>query len=178
MRTRGMVVLGGFLIFFGLLALASNLFQVNFWTYCWPAGLILVGIWVLVRPNMVSKDTNVSFHLLGDVKRNGAWSATTEEFWIGIGSLELDLTNAIVPLGETKISVYSFVGDLKILIPANLGVKVETGGFISTLKMGDQKQDIFLTSVEVATPGYDQAERRLIIDTVRFVGDSKIKNLG
>ena len=104
MRTRGLMYFGILLIFFGLLALVSNLTGIDFGNFCFPAGLIIIGIWVLARPRMVKDGSAVEFNILGEYKRSGAWMVKAGEIWSGIGEVKLDFTGAEIPLGENSDS--------------------------------------------------------------------------
>jgi predicted membrane protein len=173
MRKRGLMVIGILLIVLGLLALISNLTGINFSNFCFPAGLILIGIWVLVRPRMV-RDNQVEFNLIGDYKREGAWAVQPSEIWSGIGTIKLDFNTADVPSGETFIHVYSLVGDVILRPGPAVGLALTANGLINSIKWMGAKQDNFLNSVQLTTADYARAERRVQIEVTTLVGDIKV----
>jgi len=173
MRTRGFMYIGVILIVFGLLALVSNITGINYSAFCFPAGLIIVGLWVLVRPGMV-KNSSVEFNILGDHKHEGAWTVKPGEIWSGIGSVKLDFTSADVPAGETFIHIYSIIGDVSLRPGENVGLELTTNGLINTIKWMGAKQDNFLNSVQMATSNFAQAERKVRVEVTTLIGDVKV----
>ncbi len=178
MRTRGLMYFGILLIFFGLLALVSNLTGIDFGNFCFPAGLIIIGIWVLARPRMVKDGSAVEFNILGEYKRSGAWTVKAGEIWSGIGEVKLDFTGAEIPLGETQIHVYSLVGDIVLRPGPNMGLSLVAGGMINSVKWMGAKQDNFLNSTTFSTPNFAQAERKVTVEVTSMVGDIKVISPG
>ncbi len=174
MRPRGMMVLGIILVVLGLTALISNLTGIDVEGICFPTFLILLGIWVLLRPQMVRGDREIHYQLLGDVKRMGDWTVQKEEIWSFIGDVDIDLGRAQVPLGETSIRAYNFIGDVEIYVPPDVGLMLVADGFLNSVKWMGAKQDNFLTSSQLNTDGYEQAERKVRVEVISFIGDIKV----
>src|SRR6266508_4038520 len=106
MRSRGQLYFGAILVALGLISLLSIVFQVNFGALCFPIGMIAVGVWIVFRPKLsslglASKDMVSDVTLLGERRRRGNWTVRNEEFWMGVGDIDLDLTQAVIPSGET-----------------------------------------------------------------------------
>ena len=79
---------------------------------------------------------------LGDIVRNGAWQVIPEEIWLAIGDIHLDLTEAQVPEGETTLTVFGFVNDIKLTVPEGVGIGLHCSAFVSDVKMyGDKGID-------------------------------------
>ncbi|WP_223879913.1 cell wall-active antibiotics response protein LiaF [Paenibacillus spiritus] len=97
-----------------------------------------------------------------------------------IGDTVLDLTNAQIPYGETKINISAFIGDLKIYIPddMDLGISVNSSSFIGDMEVLEQARSGFMSSVQFKTPYYKEAGRRLKINISAFIGDIKVKTVG
>lgn len=174
MRPTGMMVFGIVLVVLGLMALLSTLTGIEFGGICFPTFLILLGAWVLLRPRMVQGDREIHFQLLGDVKRMGDWTVQKEEIWSFIGDIDIDLGRAQVPLGETSLHVYNFIGDVEIYVPPQVGLMLIADGFLNSIKWMGAKQDNFLTSAQLTTPGYEQAERKVRVEVTSFIGDIKV----
>ncbi|MHB1120890.1 MAG: cell wall-active antibiotics response protein LiaF [Bellilinea sp.] len=173
MWSRGIMVIGIFLIVMGILALISNLTGINFSSFCFPTSLILLGVLVLLRPRMVKEGTRVDFMLLGEYKRSGLWAVEPAEIWSGIGEVKLDFTQAEIPTGETTIRIYHFVGDVVLRPGAAMGLMLSANGMLNTVKWMGARQDNFLNALQLSTPNYDQAERKVKVDVTNFVGDIK-----
>lgn len=177
MRNRGQLIIGAVLVLFGLLSLLSTLLNIDFGMLCWPALLIGVGLWLVLRPRLTSPDTASDVLLIGDRRRRGEWTVQNEEFWLGVGDVELDMTQAIIPPGETVIRVYSFVGDVDIFVPRTVGVDVQMNGFVIDSDVLGRDYDSFLTPISVQSENYATAESRLRVEMTSFITDLKIKHV-
>lgn len=173
MWSRGIMLIGIFLIVMGILALISNLTGINFSSFCFPTSLILLGVLVLLRPRMVKAGTRVDCMLLGEYKRSGLWAVEPAEIWSGIGEVKLDFTQAEIPTGETTVRIYHFVGDVVLRPGAAMGLMLSANGMLNTVKWMGARQDNFLNALQLSTPNYDQAERKVKVDVTNFVGDIK-----
>lgn len=174
MRSRGIMLIGIFLIVMGVLALISNLTGVNFSNFCFPTVLILLGILVLLRPRMVKEGIRVEFILVGEFKRKGLWVVEPLEIWAGVGEVKLDFTQAEIPPGETTLHIYHFVGDITLRPGDTMGLALTANGLVNTVKWMGAKQDNFLNVTQLATPNYELAERRVKVEVTSFVGNVKV----
>lgn len=97
-----------------------------------------------------------------------------------IGDTVLDLTNAQIPYGETKINISAFVGDIKVYIPddMNLGVSVTSSSFIGDMQVLEQSRSGFMSNVQCKTPYYKEAGKKVRINVSAFIGDIKVKTVG
>lgn len=97
-----------------------------------------------------------------------------------IGDTVLDLTNAQIPYGETKINISAFVGDIKVYIPddMNLGVSVNGSSFIGDMQVLEQSRSGFMSNVQCKTPYYKEAGKKVRINVSCFIGDIKVKTVG
>jgi len=173
MKSRGVMIIGIFLVVMGLLALISNLFKIDFSNVCLPTILILLGVLVLLRPRMVKEGTNVDFTLIGEYKRSGLWKVGKSEIWSGIGEVKLDFSQADVPPGETSLHIYNLIGDVSLRTSDKVGLSLTANGLINTVKWWGAKQDNFLNEVRLTTPNYDQAECRVKVEVTTLIGDIK-----
>jgi len=175
MRDKGQIIIGAVIVFVGLIFLIGNVLNINVWAFCWPMGLILLGVWLLLRPRLVGPDTAVRQKLLGDIHRDGPWQVTDEEFWIGVGEVDLDMTHADIPVGETKIRVFGFVGDVDVFVPEGVGIVVSSTAFVTDARVLGQKRDGILFPFHHASDDYETAEHKIRLEVTSFVVDIKIK---
>lgn len=175
MRSRGQLLLGFFLVLFGSLALLGAFTSIDVGSLFWPSFLIVLGVWFLLRPRIVKDGSLAHIQLLGDVLRSGQWPVTSQEIWIGIADIDLDLTQAEIPAGVTTFRIVGFIGDIDLTVPPEIGVAVEAMGLVSTIRFLDRKSDYFLTPVHLKTDGYDDAERKVVLETTTFISDLKIR---
>lgn len=177
MRNRGQLLLGVGLVLLGIIFLLSNIFQINLWPFCWSIGLILLGVFLVLRPRLVGPDTGTHVSLLGDTRRRGAWTVRNEEFWLGVGDMDLEMTEALIPPGETTLRFYTVVGDVDMYIPQTVGVSVRAFAFVVDGDLLGRDYESFFTPVEVASEGYAAAERRIRVEVYGFITDLKVRRV-
>lgn len=179
MRNRGELVFGAILVLLGLVLLIGTVFNINVWALCWPAFLIILGLFLVFRPRLggMGPDASSDVLLIGDRRRRGNWTVKDEELWLGVGDVELDFSQATIPPGETTLRFISFVGDVDLFIPSSVGVSVRAAGFVIDGDILGRDYDTFLTPVEATSPNYATAESRLRIEMTSFVADLKVKHI-
>jgi len=177
MRNNGQLAFGLILVFAGGMFLIGTLLHINIWGFIWPALLILLGVVILLRPRFIGPDITGGVWLLADIHRHGEWQVADEETWIGVGDVDLDLTQAVIPAGETKLRLVGFVGDVSVRVPQSVGLTVNASGFVTDAKVLGHKQDLFLSPLHFATDDYAAAERKIRLDTTFFVHDLKVRQV-
>ena len=171
MQNRSQALVGGFLLLLGIGLLLANLLKISLWTFCFPIGLILIGVLLLLRPKVFDSSTVSSWYLFGDVKRGSEWTPADEEFWLFFGDTKLDFTQAQLPMGETKIRINGLIGDVDVIAPAAVGVAVSASGVFVDLRTPTEKVDRFLSPAESISLNYATAERKVHLSTTFVIGD-------
>ncbi len=175
MGSNRMVLFAGLaLVIGGGLLLAGNLFNFNAWLFCWPVGLIGLGVWFVLRPTTSLPGGVGTFRLIGEYHRSGPWQVVNEEINQFIGDIHLDLTQAEIAPGETHLHINGFIGDMHLAVPAGVGVSLSGAGFISSINFLGQHRDFIFTPVQISTPDYASAQRRLRLETNFFITDLSI----
>ena len=175
MRNKWHILIGGAITLVGLVFLIGAVFHIDVGDFCFPVGLILLGVFLLLRPYLLGPDEPVQLKLLGDVRRHGDWQVADEEIWIGVGDVRLDMTEADIPVGETQIRVFGFVGDVRLTVPEGVGVSVSSTSFVTSARVLGQKRDSFLSSIHFASDDYEMAERKVRLEVSYFVGDIRVR---
>lgn len=176
MRNQGQLLFGGLFIFFGLLFLIGTVFNINVWAFCWPIGLILLGVWILLRPQL-SPGTQVRVTPLGNVRRDGAWRVANEEHWIFVGDVDLDLTRADIPAGESTLRFFGFVNDITLIVPQGIGIAVSSTAFVTDSNVLGQKEETFVMPYAFTSDDYAAAERKVRLETMCFVASIKVRRV-
>ena len=171
MQNRNQALFGAFLLLLGVGFLFANVLKISLWTFCFPIGLILIGVLLLARPRVFATSTVSNWYLFGDVKRGSEWTPADEEFWLFFGDTKLDFTQAQLPIGETKIRINGLIGDVDVIVPADVGVQVSASGVFVDLRTPTDKADKFLSAAESVSPNYATAERKLHLSTTFVIGD-------
>ena len=175
MRNRGLLFIGSLFILFGVISLVEVILKIDLERIFWPCVVILIGVWLLLRPRFTSPDSPVKILPIADIDRRGVWQVRDEEFRTFVGNIVLDLSQAEVPVGETTLRMSGFVGDIQITAPAEVGIEVSSRAFVTTGKFWQKEQNTFFTPVEETSPGYASAERKVRLDTSFFIADFKLK---
>ena len=109
MSKKTQMVIGGLILLYGLLLLIAEIFHINIGNLCWPIVLILFGLALILLPRLYTSRPGFQLHIFPGIRRRGAWALQPEEILMFVGDVDLDLTQAIIPAGETTIRLYGFV---------------------------------------------------------------------
>jgi hypothetical protein len=175
MRNQGLIFIGVAVILIGLVLLFGSLFRIDLGVWCWPAGFILLGTWLLLRPWLVKPGAPLQIQVFGPVRREGAWSVTGEDIWLLVGDVRLDLTQTEIPPGETAIRVFAFVADVRLRAPEGVGVSVASTAFLNVARLSGRKREAFFTPVRLSSEDYETAEKKIRLETTCFIADIKAK---
>jgi predicted membrane protein len=178
MRDQGQIVLALVIILVGILLFFANVFDVDIGVFCWPVMLILLGVLLLLRPQVVGTRRSGRRVLIGDIRRDGVWEVHDAEFWVGIGDVRLDMREAAIPPGETVIRVLSLVGTTRMQVPAGVGVLVYASGFVTDVRALGRKRESILSPVRVTTEDYETAGQRIRLEVTAFVAEVRVEQIG
>ncbi|WP_246070588.1 cell wall-active antibiotics response protein LiaF [Paenibacillus kobensis] len=97
-----------------------------------------------------------------------------------IGDTVLDLTKAYIPSGETKITISSFIGDVKIYLPNDyeVGIHVVSSAFIGDARVLDMRDSRVFRSMDFQTPFYKETEKKIKLVCSTFIGDVRVTKVG
>lgn len=97
-----------------------------------------------------------------------------------IGDTILDLTKAHIPYGETKLTISSFIGDVKVYVPNDydLGVTVTSSSFLGDVQVFNQSESGFFRTASASTPTYHEADKKIKIVVSTFIGDVHVTKVG
>lgn len=177
MRNQSQFYLGIVVILLGIGLLLANIFNIDIGLFCWPLFFILLGIFLIVRPRMVDRHTTITQKFLGEVERRGAWSVVDEEFWDFVAEVDLDMTEAIIPAGETRIRVWGFVSDINLTVPKHVGVTIVSTALVSEVAAWGHKEEAFLTAVRQQSDNYKLAEQKIRLESSCLVGDITVRHV-
>jgi predicted membrane protein len=169
------IVLGIVLIVLGLFSLTETLFNINLGRFIGPLFLVGLGLFLILRPRREKGGVQVEMPILGDIRKTGAWEVTQHEFWWFVGENRLDFSAAAFPQGDGMIKIFGFVTDVKIILPADVGLQIESAAFVSELKLPEGKKERFLSRLNYQSPNFLQAEKRVSIETVGFVSEIVVR---
>ena len=176
MQNRNQMLIGAFFILCGGAWFVASLLHISFWAICFPLGLILLGaLFLVAKPPLFGPTSEGGMHFVGDIVRGGEWNVKNEEFYMFVGNVRLDMTRAQFPTGETTLYVNAFVADIDVSVPSDIAVSLSSTSFVADAELNGQRVERFLSGVQMATPDYAIAERKLRFVTTCFVADVKVK---
>jgi len=97
-----------------------------------------------------------------------------------IGDTVLDLTKAQIPYGETRITISSFIGDVKVFIPNDyeVGIHVVSSAFLGDASVLEQKEGGLFKNMNVESPYYHETDKKIRLVVSTFIGDVRVTKVG
>ncbi|MGD7046044.1 cell wall-active antibiotics response protein LiaF [Jeotgalibacillus proteolyticus] len=96
----------------------------------------------------------------------------------GIGDVVIDLSNTVLPAGESVISIRSCVGKLTILVPYELDVAIRHSSLIGTASVFQfQTTRLWNESVSFTSESYPSSPQKIKILTSAWMGDLEVKRV-
>jgi lia operon protein LiaF len=92
------------------------------------------------------------------------------------GQVMVDMTAAPLPVGETKISAYTIFGEINVLVPYDVGIRISGLTSCSEVKVhGEEARNGFFDAGEYTSPNYQDATRRLHVEVASLFAAIKIR---
>lgn len=96
----------------------------------------------------------------------------------GIGDVVIDLSNTILPKGETIISIRSMVGNLKIQIPYDVEVNLHHSVVIGrAVVFQNHEKRMYNQIISCQTQGFNKADQKVTIITSVFIGNIEVNRV-
>jgi len=127
--------------------------------------VVAVAIFMAVFDVHVGRGIGDRRYVVTDVR------ALDDEYRLGIGTLELDLSNLQLPAGETRIETSIDVGDLQVIVPAGVALRVHAdvqAGQVDVLGNVDDGRN---ADIDLSETG----ERVLVLDADVGAGSVRIE---
>ncbi|MEA2030242.1 MAG: cell wall-active antibiotics response protein LiaF [candidate division Zixibacteria bacterium] len=92
----------------------------------------------------------------------------------GIGDVEIKVHGGILADGLNRIIISGFIGDCRILVPPDMKIFAHCSNFIGDIEALNKRVSSLGNNLDVQSPDYTTAEKRLYIAANNFIGDIKI----
>jgi len=148
---KGELISGLIITFLGVVFLGRNtgLFYVNlsvFWKLFWPTIIIIAGLSLLTGKHNVGKS---NFAFLGGIeKKKEPWALESGSYTAFMGGVELDLTIADIPNGETILDLTAVMGGFEITVPKDINVYCEGTVILGGLELLDKSTGGIISSTK------------------------------
>ncbi len=96
----------------------------------------------------------------------------------GVGDFVVDLSNTVLPKGESVISVRNLVGSIQILVPYEVEVAILHSAIIGNATiLHNPEQRLFNKSIHYCTSQYEGGDQKIKIITSTVVGNVEVKRI-
>jgi lia operon protein LiaF len=159
------------------------------WKIVWPLGLVLVGFLILVpgkgsfiifdiNPGGKHREREFKSSFVGEFNRGPSnWVLDDMEIQQGVGEVNLDLTQAIIPDREVQIDVTGYVGEVSIYLPPGLPFKAECSLGIGDITVVNQNESGFQRYINTQSAEYEAATQRVNIRVHWKIGEISIRQI-
>jgi len=137
-------------------------------------GLVVLGILVTLALASVSAvDVNID-GAFGDRTVHPQSAAALEDSYShAFGSMTVDLTDVSFPRGTTHLDVSMAFGDLRVIVPDDVGLRVEGSTVFGSLRVLDREWSGIANETRTAND-YDSASRRLDLKLSTAFGSARL----
>jgi predicted membrane protein len=193
------LLVGLILLLLGILFLGDQVhwFDVglgDLWQYFWPTVIILFGLSILfgshrstgsskrrssdsdssTSGDWSSKRTNQWAIFSGIQRKHETWQLKNADYWAFLGNVDLDLRTAVVPDGETILSVTAFLGSARIIVPPDLAVDCQGTTMLGSLHFFGKEHGGLFTSLSAGQGDVHTSPKVVRIDCNSFMGNIRV----
>lgn len=173
---RWQIIIGISLIVLGIFSLLSQLFpDIRLGRFFLPLFLIGLGLLLILRPRFTGPEVIIQFPIIGDIRKSGSWEVTQHEIWWFVGSNRLDFSEAVFPQDQATVKIIGFVTDIKVVLPDDVGLRVDSSAFFTEYSDQQGKQERFVSYLEEKSPNYLTAKKRVNVQVFAFVSEIKVR---
>lgn len=147
-----------------------------FWSILLAALLIIAGF-NLIRGRALAERSGGRWAFLGGVKVGGSspWKLESGSYFAFMGGIDMDLTAAEIPDGETLLDLTAIMGGIDVKIPPDLAVVYEGTAILGGIAFKDQEDGGIVASRKIGEPGEAADGKYLRIQARAFMGGIDIK---
>lgn len=192
---RGVIVTG-----IGIILLGNNLEWFSFglgdvWNLFWPLLLIYFGLKIIFdTPRFKYKGEKFELNFETGYKGSkpnkrklwvgeavygmgGAWQLDDIQIWHGIGECTVNLSSAIIPEREVFIELTGLIGEVTVLVPQDLAMKVNVDVGVGEVTVFNHNQSGTSRFISYASEDYDRAVRKVNLLISFKVGEVNVKRV-
>lgn len=94
-----------------------------------------------------------------------------------IGDIHLDLSQVVLPEGESPYDLSCLVGDITVLVPEGLAVRVEAETMVGDIRVFQERMDGIGRHLHYETEGFADAPVRARVTAQAMVGDITVRSV-
>lgn len=172
-RLMGFIVL---LVGFLLLGRNLDLFQIDlslFWNIFWPFILIFFGI-NLLKGVRGSGGTN--WAIMSSIEKiNESWQLEDKNYFAIMGGIDLDLSRAQIPDGDTVLVLTAIMGGIDIQVPKEIPIQCEALAFLGGVDFFQDGGGGILMNRSFTNQGDERSRKRIFIRCHTLMGGIEIR---
>ncbi|WP_096189400.1 cell wall-active antibiotics response protein LiaF [Evansella halocellulosilytica] len=112
---------------------------------------------------------------IGDIQLGKqAWELDGADISMGIGSIDIDLTTAVLKDGENVIDIDGWIGSIEILVPRDMAVKAFVDVRIGEVTLFDDTYSGTSRKATYTSPNFHDAEKQVVLHVNLNVGDVEV----
>lgn len=145
------------------------------WSVLFAVLLIMAGV-NLIRGRALAGQGGGRWAFLGGIKVGSlkSWKLESGSYFAFMGGIDMDLTAAEIPEGETLLDLTAIMGGIDVKIPPHLAVVYEGTAFLGGVTFKDHEDGGIVAGCKVSEPG-EQGGAVLRIQARAFMGGVEIK---
>lgn len=196
-RKKGKSVAGNIFLLMGLLMLAGTILTSAAFQLVMIALLIYYG-YHLYKSSSRRKKVNVEVQpssseetkefiqvepyfknmVVGEMRNIGeTYELDDIDIQYGFGDVHIDLSNTMIPEGETVILIRGIVGSIHLYVPYDIDLSIHTSSVFGKINLLEQSKAVFNKSQKFQTKEYKTATRKIKIITSLLIGDIEVRNV-
>lgn len=112
---------------------------------------------------------------IGDVSMKKAnWSLEPLELYNTVGDYFIDFSKAYIPEKETPVVLNGWIGDVKMIVPEDIPVKIQARIKVGDIRIFDNQSEAINRTLFYKSKEYDEAVRKLNITIELKIGSIRI----
>jgi lia operon protein LiaF len=116
-----------------------------------------------------------TYVLLGEIDQPGeTFTLENSEYQVGIGSIDLNLTQIVLPDREVTLRTTGFLGTVNLYLPADIPVRITGTVQVGSLDILGTQETGFFKRMTAQSEGYEEATKRLMIRASQVIGEVRI----
>ncbi|WP_433748693.1 cell wall-active antibiotics response protein LiaF [Falsibacillus pallidus] len=122
------------------------------------------------------KERKINSYIIGDVKfKDPNWAVEPMSLTNVIGDYYFDFSKAYIPEKRTPIKIKGWIGDIKMLVPEDLPVRITIEVKIGDIKIfNGTSEELLRSNMYYESPGYEDAVKKLDLTIKLGIGDIRI----
>ncbi len=180
--SKGGVISGIIIIIISGAYLARNLgfIDVDFsllWRLFWPGIFILAGL-SLLKGKKLPSGSKTNWAVMGGVdKGKTPWDLKSDSYVAFMGGIELDLSKANIPEGETLLDCTAFMGGIEIRVPEGIALICEGNAILGGIEFFNEETGGVIASKKVEIGLNENSTHIIRIQARAIMGGIEVKKV-